>query len=76
MTVVPPPDPTEETMIAEIIQALLAALGAAGVGIPAYLQSPQTIVQISGAVAVIVSIVWSFIDRQKTNAALRTARKG
>jgi hypothetical protein len=64
-----PPDPTqtEVTLLSGIIADVIALLGLAGVAVPAFLQSPQVILQVSGAIVAVIAILWS---RYKTTKAV------
>ena len=71
-----PPDPSSEvSLLASAITDVVSLLGLAGVAVPAFLQSPSTVLQIAGAIVAVVGIGLSYAVKtnlRRNNAALRT----
>lgn len=68
------PNPQLTTLIYTLLRAVLTILGALGVGFGSTM-SNSTLMTISGALAVIAGLVWSFIDKvQAARAAHKSAQ--
>lgn len=68
ITVPSTPDLTSAQFWTEIIQAILALLGAAGIAVPSILQTPSVVAQLAGLASLLASIVWSYLGAKNAQA--------
>ncbi len=75
--IVPPPTPDEQTLVTNLLQAVIALLPIVGIAVPAVLSSNNTLWMISGVIVSVaggVAALWSLWSHKTKNTALVKAR--